>query len=61
MSESPRRTLARDTRNGREGEVMDRRETSHGVRYYLRPVGGGIEWSVPREFLQPIHDQGQQQ
>jgi hypothetical protein len=52
MSEPPPRPLARVLRGGREGEVMDRRDTSHGVRYDLRPVGGGREWTVPREFVQ---------
>ncbi|TMC48041.1 MAG: DUF2442 domain-containing protein [Chloroflexi bacterium] len=67
MSGPPRRQLALDTRSGREGEIMpspypdhlrDPDEAKRDVS--LRPVGGGIEWSVPRKFLQLIHDPGQQ-
>lgn len=43
----PRRELALDTSTGRKGEVMDRIDTSHGERIYLRPPGGGREWEVP--------------
>ena len=46
------RDLARDLNNGRVGEIMDSRLTSHGMRYDLRPVGGGREWTVPEESVQ---------
>lgn len=47
-----RRPLARDLSNGRVGEIMDSRDTARGVRYDLRPVGGGLEWTVPEESMQ---------
>jgi len=46
----PKSTLARDVARGRVGKVMD---YIHG-RYYLRPVGGGREWSAERHELVPI-------
>lgn len=63
MSGPPRRQLALDTRSGREGEIMpspypDPDTPRRTVN--LRPVGGGTEWSVPRKFLQLIHDPEQQ-
>lgn len=55
----PRR-LARDIRDDRVGEIMDQRQTSQGSIYDLRPVGGGREWEVPREFVQLLDKERQQ-
>lgn len=41
--------LVRDTSSDRVGVVMDVRGTS----VYLRPPGGGIEWTVLPEELEP--------
>ncbi|MEU5160485.1 hypothetical protein AB0G74_12860 [Streptomyces sp. NPDC020875] len=41
---------ARDTTRNKVGRVMDR---THG-RYWLRPIGGGIEWTVPAADLCPV-------
>jgi len=45
------RLLARDVRTGRVGEVMADPAAPTYV-YYLRPVGGGREWEVPRESVE---------
>lgn len=42
-----------DTTTGRIGEVMDVISTSHGDRAYLRPSGGGKEWSTSVGSLRP--------
>lgn len=51
--------LARDVRTDREGVVMARPDEwwkgSHG-RYWLRPVAGGTEWEVPKQFVQLLGD-----
>lgn len=52
MTAPATRQRARDTRTDREGEVMARHDTAQGVRYYLRPVGGGKEWIVPDKWVQ---------
>lgn len=56
--EAKPRQLARDVRTDTIGEVMAKADEwekgSHG-HYWLRPVGGGEEWSVPREFVQLIN------
>jgi hypothetical protein len=44
------RTLVRDSRDGRIGEVMDR----VGHRIALRPEGGGREWFALPEDIAPI-------
>ncbi|QOR55818.1 MAG: hypothetical protein YHS30scaffold324_50 [Catenulispora phage 69_17] len=61
------RQRALDVRSGLEGEIMPSPYPDHlrgpdtpHRSVNLRPVGGGVEWSVPREFLQLIHDPGQQ-
>ncbi|MFJ8230719.1 hypothetical protein ACIQ9E_12285 [Streptomyces sp. NPDC094448] len=41
---------ARDTVRNKVGRVMDRTHT----RYWLRPLGGGIEWDVPAADLRPV-------
>ncbi|MEU5158811.1 hypothetical protein AB0G74_04265 [Streptomyces sp. NPDC020875] len=41
---------ARDTARNKVGRVMDR---TRG-RYWLRPLGGGIEWDVPVTDLRPV-------
>ncbi|MEU6174797.1 hypothetical protein ABZ832_23145 [Streptantibioticus parmotrematis] len=43
-------TVARDVARGRVGKVMD---YQHG-RYYLRPIGGGREWSAEPRDLVPL-------
>lgn len=51
------RDLARDIRDGKEGEVMatpDEWQKGARGKYWLRPVGGGEEWPVPRQFVQII-------
>ncbi|QDY77378.1 hypothetical protein [Streptomyces qinzhouensis] len=40
----------RDTVGKRVGRVVDR---TYG-RYWLRPLGGGIEWDVPAADLLPV-------
>ena len=49
----PRR-IARDLRTQREGVVMAA-PSAHSRRYWLRPRGGGIEWEVPKEFVQLLN------
>jgi hypothetical protein len=48
---TPHRQLARDIRSDRIGEVMAK---PAGIvrQYWLRPVGGGREWDVPKQFVQ---------
>ncbi|MFE0420919.1 hypothetical protein [Streptomyces sp. NPDC058953] len=41
---------ARDATRNKVGRVMDR---TYG-RYWLRPIGGGIEWDVPVADLRPV-------
>ncbi|MEU3598914.1 hypothetical protein ABZ714_16280 [Streptomyces sp. NPDC006798] len=41
---------ARDATRDKVGRVMDR---TYG-RYWLRPIGGGIEWDVPAADLRPV-------
>lgn len=48
------RDLARDTRDGKEGEVMATPDQIGYNQYWLRPVGGGYEYPVPREYVQII-------
>lgn len=48
------RDLARDIRDGKEGEVMAEPNPPGRRNYWLRPVGGGTEWEVPREFIEII-------
>lgn len=55
--EAKRRDLARDTRDGEDGEVYEvMAEPGHASRntYFLRPVGGGYEHQVPREYVEII-------
>ena len=48
------RDLARDIRDSREGEVMATPDQVGLSQFWLRPVGGGYEWPVPRQYLQII-------
>lgn len=49
-----RRTLVREReRPARIGEVMDIVKTSQGIRVYLRARGGGREWDVDLDALEP--------
>ncbi|MFE3094360.1 hypothetical protein ACFXG1_11085 [Streptomyces sp. NPDC059248] len=41
---------ARDVVRKKVGRVMDR---TYG-RYWLRPIGGGIEWDAPAADLRPV-------
>ncbi|KPI09495.1 hypothetical protein OK074_3301 [Actinobacteria bacterium OK074] len=42
-------TVAKDTRNGKVGRVMD-----HVGRYVqLRPLKGGLEWDVDPKYVEP--------
>lgn len=53
--ETKPRQLARDIRSGREGVVMatpEERGSGSRGQFWLRPVTGGTEWSVPREYVQ---------
>lgn len=52
--ETKRRDLARDTRNDRVGEVMAEPGQASRKNYFLRPVGGGREYEVPREYVEII-------
>lgn len=54
------RQLARDIRSGREGEVMAEPKPPGRRNYWLRPVGGGTEWEVPREFVQLLNREPEQ-
>jgi hypothetical protein len=52
-AQAPERgTLARDTLSDRVGVVVDRM----GRRVWLRPCGGGREWDVPIEEIEPLTD-----
>lgn len=48
------RDLALDIRTSRQGEVMAEPNPPGRKNFWLRPVGGGTEWEVPREFIQII-------
>lgn len=48
------RDLARDTRDGKQGEVMAEPGESGRDLFWLRPEGGGREWDVPREHVEII-------
>ena len=53
------RQLARDIRSDRVGVLMaGPDEWGAKGQYWLRPVGGGIEWDVPREFVQLLDAAG---
>jgi hypothetical protein len=44
-----RGSLAFDTSSGRVGVIMG----AGNCEVYLRPIGGGCEWSVKPEFVRP--------
>ena len=46
----PPGTLVRDTARGRVGEYMGK----GGPYLLLRPVGGGREWEVSPEYVEPL-------
>jgi hypothetical protein len=48
---STQRELARDAR-GRIGEIMERRDTARGTRVWLRPIGGGREWTASADTIE---------
>lgn len=48
------RDLARDIRSDTIGEVMATPDQAGISTYWLRPIGGGFEWQVPRQFVQII-------
>lgn len=48
------RDLARDIRSDIVGEVMATPDQTGVSTFWLRPVGGGYEWQVPRQYLQII-------
>jgi hypothetical protein len=52
--ETKHRDLARDTRDGKVGEVMAEPGQASRHHYYLRPVGGGLEWDVRAEHVEII-------
>lgn len=52
--ETKPRDLARDTRDGKEGEVMaEPGQFGHNC-YWLRPIGGGYEYQVPQEYVEIV-------
>ena len=51
----PRGRLVRDTATDRVGVVMDVfYEGDRPVQIWLRPVGGGQEWTTSPEYLQDV-------
>lgn len=48
------RDLARDTRDGKEAEVMARPGEAGSHTFWLRPVGGGCEYQVPDEHVEIV-------
>lgn len=47
--------LAVDTRDNRVGRVMATGDVPGAQgQWWLRPTGGGLEWSVPREYVAEI-------
>lgn len=48
------RTRLKDTTVGRVGEVMEKSKDYH--RVYLRPVGGGLEWTADVGSLEPVEE-----
>lgn len=55
MTSSPNgRDLARDVRSDTVGEVMATPEQIGINTFWLRPVGGGYEWQVPRRFVEIV-------
>lgn len=57
----PRGTLVEDSQTGRRGHLMGvlvethretRRERSREA--FVRPEGGGLEWSAPLERIKPV-------
>lgn len=57
--ETKHRELALDTATDRVGEIMDTVDTTHGKRVYLRPAGGGREWSTDEKNVQPMPGKGE--
>lgn len=50
------RQLVRDIATDRIGEVMDVYcEGDRPVQIWLRPVGGGAEWTTKPEHVHPVH------
>lgn len=55
----PHRRLARDVRTNRVGVIMATPDELGTQRqFWLRPVGGGIEWTAPREYVQLLTSEG---
>jgi hypothetical protein len=58
----PRGTLVTDTETGAQGELIaviaerlkEKPERIVSQTAYVRPVGGGTEWSVPLERIKPV-------
>lgn len=48
------RDLARDIRSDTIGEVMATPEQVGINTFWLRPVGGGVEWPVPRQYVEIV-------
>ena len=48
------RELVLDAATNRVGEIMDTVSTSHGDRVYLRPRGGGREWTTTLDAISPV-------
>lgn len=52
--EAKHRQLVLDTDTGRVGEVMERTSIGRYERVWLRPVGGGREWTTDAAAVQPV-------
>lgn len=50
------RPLVRDTATDRIGEVMEETGSGQNARVWLRPPGGGREWTTTAEDIQPVED-----
>jgi hypothetical protein len=50
--------IARDSRTGRIGEIREVARFISGPAAYLRPQGGGTEWTAPITALRPTQTPG---
>lgn len=63
FTDVPRREHVRDVRDGRVGEItqISRDEYGRAVKIWLRPVGGGCEWTAAAEDVRVVQDHEQEQ
>jgi hypothetical protein len=53
---APRALVRERSAPDRVGEVMAIRKLSNGFNVYLRPPGGGLEWTADPKALEPVEE-----